>query len=399
MGRAPSRRLVVILVVVAILAGGLLALVQGPSHSSKPQTGGSRFGQTNTPTPGRSLLDALAPLLAGVAATDATGRGGVSPALARGVAQLFLIGIDATPATAARLRAHDWGGVVLGRANYFSPSQAFALTQGIKASVGTAPLIFVRQGGGKSNAFRGLAPVSQPTLGAAGRPDLVNGQAQLAAQQLRQVGANGTLAPDGDLADTGGPAAGRGYSPDPATVARLTAAAVSGYRTGGLISAVGHFPGEGAADRDPELGAATVGLSLASLSANDIKPFRAVARLAPVIQMSDALYTAFDGGASPATLLPAAVGLLTGKLGFAGAVMSGDLQAAASATGATVAQAAVSALEAGCDLLYVPGAAADAESAYDGVLAAVSHGVISRSRLAAADARVAALKRTYHLAG
>ncbi len=210
MGRAPSRRLVGILVVVAIVAGGLLAVIQGPSHASKPQTGGSRFGQANTPTPGRSLLDALAPLLASVGSTDSGGHGSVSPALARDVAQLFLIGIDATPATAARLRAHDWGGVVLGRANYFSPSQVFALTQGIRASVGTAPLIFVRQGGGKSNAFVGMAPSSQPALGAAGRPDLVNGQAQLAARQLRQVGANGTLAPDADLADAGGPAAKRG---------------------------------------------------------------------------------------------------------------------------------------------------------------------------------------------
>ncbi len=130
-----------------------------------------------------------------------------------------------------------------------------------------------------------------------------------------------------------------------------------------------------------------------------MRPFRAVVGEAPVIQMSDALYTAFDNGASPATLLPAAVGLLTGKLGFAGAVMSGDLQAAASATGVTVGQAAVSALAAGCDLLYVPGAAADAEAAYDAVLAAVSHGVISRSRLAAADARVAAIKAAYPLSG
>jgi len=399
MGRAPSRRLVLILIVVAILAGALLALVQRSSHARKLPTGGSRFGQAFTPTPGVSLLDALAPLLAGVANTSSGGHGAVSPALARDVAQLFLIGIDAKPATAARLRARDWGGVVLGRANYFSPTQVLALTQGIRASLSTPPMILIRQGGGRSNAFPGMAPDSEPALGAAGRPDLVNGQAQLAARQLREVGANGTLAPDADLADTGGPAAARGYSADPATVAKLTAAAVSGYQTGGLISVVGHFPGDGAADRDPELGAATVGLSMASLTANDIKPFRTVVGQAPVIQMSDALYTALDNGAAPATLLPAAVGLLTGTLGFAGTVMSGDLQAAASATGETVARAAVSALQAGCDLLYVPGAAADAESAYEGVLVAVQQGVISRSRLAAADARIAALKRAYHVAG
>jgi beta-N-acetylhexosaminidase len=381
MGRAPSRRLVAVLVVVAILAGALLALIQGPTHAAKLPQGGSRFAtSTTTTTAGRPL-------------------GPVNPTLSRDVAQLFLIGIDATPATAARLRAHDWGGVVLGKANYFSPSQVAALTQGIRASLNTPPLILVRQGGGESNAFPTMAPDSEPQLGAAGRTDLVNGQAQLAAKELREVGANGTLAPDLDLADTGGPAAARSYSADPATVAKLGAAAVAGYRTGGLIAAVGHFPGEGAADHDPELGTATVGLTLASLNANDIKPFRAIAGQASVIQMSDALFTAFDNGASPATLLPGAVGLLTGKLGFAGAVMSGDLQAAASATGGTVAEAALAALQAGCDLLYVPGPAADAESAYDAVVAAVQTGTLSRSRLAAADASVAALKRAYNLGG
>jgi beta-N-acetylhexosaminidase len=395
MGRAPSRRLVLILIVVAILAGALLALLQGPGPTNKLPEGGSRFAQTNTPSAGESLLDALAPLLAGAGSPAGGGPGAVSPALSRNVAQLFLIGIDATPATAARLRAHDWGGVVLGKANFFSPAQVLALTQGIRASLDTPPLILARQGGGESNAFPDMAPDSEPELGGAGRTDLVNGQSQLAAQQLREVGVNGTLAPDADLADAGGPAAGRAYSSDPALVAKLTAAAVAGYTTGKLIAVVGHFPGEGAADQDPELGTATVGLTMASLTANDMRPFRAVAGLAPVIQISDALYTALDNGASPATLLPAAISLLTGKLGFGGAVMSGDLQAAASATGGTVAQAAVSALEAGCDLLYVPGDPADAESAYDAVLEAVEQGQVSKGRLAAADARVAALKAAY----
>ncbi|HEX3872726.1 MAG TPA: glycoside hydrolase family 3 N-terminal domain-containing protein [Solirubrobacteraceae bacterium] len=399
MGRAPPLRLVLVLIVVAILAGGLLALIQGPSHRNALPQGGSRFAETGTPASGESLLDALAPLLSSVGASAGGGSGSANPALARDVAQLFVIGIDANASTAARLRAHDWGGVVLGKANYFSASQLAGLTQGIRASLTTPPLILARQGGGESNAFPDMAPDSEPELGAAGRTDLVNGQSQLAARELRQVGVNGTLAPDADLADPNGPAAGRGYGTSPATVGMLTAAAVSGYRTGGLIAAVGHFPGEGAADRDPELGTATVGLTMASLSADDMAPFRAVTGDAPVIQVSDALYTALDDGASPATLLPGAISLLTGKLGFDGAVMSGDLQAAASATGGTVAAAAVSAVEAGCDLLYLPGDAADAESAYEAVLAAVGTGAITKGRLAAADARVAALKRTYHVVG
>jgi beta-N-acetylhexosaminidase len=394
MGKAPSRRLVLILILVAILAGALLGLLQGPGSHPSPQQSASSSPGASTPTPGESLLDALSGLFSSVGASPA---GSVSPAVARDVAQLFVIGIDASSETAARLRAHDWGGVVLGKANFVSPSQVLSVTQAIRASVPTPPLILARQGGGESNAFPDMAPDSEPQLGAAGRADLVNGQSQLAARELREVGVNGTLAPDADLAEPGGPAAGRAYSSNPATVATLTAAAVAGYRTGGLISAVGHFPGEGGADQDPELGTASVADSMSTLTADDIRPFRAVVATAPVIQVSDAVFDAIGSGAAPATLLPAAVGLLTQTLGYGGVVMSGDISAAASAAGATVAQAAVSALAAGCDLLYLPGSAADAESAYDAVVAAVAGGQISRGRLASADAKVAALKRAYHV--
>ena len=75
--------------------------------------------------------------------------------------------------------------------------------------------------------------------------------------------------------------------------------------------------------------------------------------------------------------------------------MSGDLNAATAATGGTVAQAAVDALKAGDDLLYVPGDASDQEAAYTAVLAAVKAGRIPMARVAQAVARVRALKQAF----
>ena len=54
---------------------------------------------------------------------------------------------------------------------------------------------------------------------------------------------------------------------------------------------------------------ATVGGSLAQLEGHDLVPFAAVAPRAPVIEMSNASYVAFDG-VTPAALLPQAVQLL-----------------------------------------------------------------------------------------
>jgi beta-N-acetylhexosaminidase len=395
--RGPSRRLLLIAVIAAALAGGLLALVQGPSAKRKPVTqGGSRFGAARTVHPGESLMDALAPLLA----TDpgrAVGTQALTAAIARGLGQLFVIGIDGTtitPATLARLQAHDWGGVVLGRPNFASKTQLTGLIGGVRAAVATHPLIVARQGGGDSNGFPGLPPPSEPTLGATGRADLVTREAQLVARALRPLGVNGTLAPLADLADTGGPEVGRAYGADPTLVTALVKAAVVGYRSGGLIAMVGHFPGEGAASEDPTLGAATVGLGMPALLGADVKPFAAVAGLAPVVQLSDALYAAFDG-VTPATLFPDAVNLLRQRLHFAGVVESGDLLAVTAATGGSVADAAVLALKAGCDLLFLPGGATDAEAAYNAVLAAIRQGQLDPQAVARSLARVAALKKAY----
>ena len=398
-GRRPSKRLLAVAVVAAALAGALLAVVQGPAkHKALPQ-GGSRFGASTTVHAGESLIDALAPLLAADPG-QAVGRTALNAGVARGLAQLFVIGVDgtaSTPAMTARLRAHDWGGVVLGRPNFASTAQLASLIAAIKAAAITPPLIVARQAGGQSNGFPGLPPASEPSLGASGRPDLVAGQAQLVAKDLRPVGVNATLAPIADLAVAGGPDVGRGYGADPSLVTADVRAAVSGYRAGGLISIDGHFPGEGGASQDPMIGAATVGGRMSDLLASDVKPFAAIAGQAPVIELSDALYTAFDG-VTPATLLPDAVNLLRQRLQFQGVVMSGDLLAVTAATGGTVADAAVAALQAGCDLLFLPGGATDAEGAYNAVLAAIRQGKLDPQAVARSLERVAALKKTYGVA-
>ena len=398
-GGRPSKRLVGLAVLAAALAGALLALVQGPSKPRALPQGGSRFGAPTTVHAGESLIDALAPLLAADPG-GAVGRTALNAGVARGLAQLFVIGVDgtaSTPAMVARLRAHDWGGVVLGRPNFTSKAQLVSLIGGIRAALVTPPLIVARQAGGQGNGFPGLPPASEPSLGSSGRPDLVSGQAQLVARDLRPVGVNATLAPIADLAVAAGPDADRGYGADPSLVTADVRAAVSGYRTGGLIAIVSHFPGEGGASQDPMVGAATVGGKMSDLLAADVKPFAAVAGQAPVIELSDALYTAFDG-VTPATLLPDTVNLLRQRLQFAGVVMSGDLLAVTAATGGTVADAAVKALQAGCDVLFLPGGATDAEGAYNAVLAAIRQGQLDPQAVARSLERVAALKKAYGVA-
>jgi beta-N-acetylhexosaminidase len=111
--------------------------------------------------------------------------------------------------------------------------------------------------------------------------------------------------------------------------------------------------------------------------------------------MSNALYAAFDG-VTPASLSPDAVSLLRDRLGYRGVIVSGDLTPATLASGGTVAQAAVTALRAGDDLLYVTDPAR-AAAAYDAVLVAIRDRGLDPTAVARSIARVVAIKRAYQI--
>ena len=255
-----------------------------------------------------------------------------------------------------------------------------------------APLIAASQAAaGDAAAIGALAPASQPGT-AAGGVKAVQSAARSAAQRLRAVGINLTLGPIADVGYSAGPADGIAFSDDPARVARLTAAALAGWRSGRVLTAVGHFPGQGAASQDPLEGPATVGLGRDELDSADLLPFAAVASSAPAITVSNAAYAAY-GSVTPATQTPIVLHeLLRGQLGFTGVAVSDDLSGAAAATGTTVADAAVAALAAGTDLLYIPDPA-EVAPAYDAVLDAVREGKLPLARLREAVIRILELKR------
>ena len=202
------------------------------------------------------------------------------------------------------------------------------------------------------------------------------------------------LAPNADIAVAGGPGQGRAFSDVVERVTSAVKAYVSAYRQAKVVAAVGPFPGDGAASQDPALGPAPVGLGLDELRNNHMAPFAAVAtgeRAVPAVQMSNAIYAAWDG-VTPATLLPEAVDELRDRIGFEGTIVSADLVATTATTGGGVGRAAVDALNAGVDLLVVPGGRAQQDEAYRAVVAAVRSKAVEPERVAEALQRIAALR-------
>ena len=250
-----------------------------------------------------------------------------------------------------------------------SPQQVADLLgaiQGTARSAGhPAPLIASSQLGGERDAV----PIGSPPQATAADPAHAQAAALGAAKALAPLGVRMVLAPDADIALAGGPWEGLAFSDDPARTSAMVTAAVAGWKAGKVAPVPGHFPGEGAASSDPSLEAATVGLSLDELKARDLQPFAAIAKHAPAIQLSAATYVAFDG-VTPATLLPEVVALLRDELGFGGVVVSGDLAAASLTGGQSIAELAVRAINAGVDLVWIPGDAAAQDAAWRAVVQA-----------------------------
>lgn len=356
-------------------------------------------GKEKVPGAEVTVLDALVKVIGPAPGSDEVERFLARAPVERKVAQLFVIGFSGQDREApilSNLRRRDWGGLVLQDVNYISATQVKGLIAGLRANArlgrDVPPLIAAAQEGGDRSAFADLPPGSQGSVGRKGVAGVAR-EARAAGKALRALGVTMTLAPSGDVAAEGGPFEKRAFGVDEEFVAKATRAAVQGYLKAKVVPAVGSFPGAGASSQDPDIGPGPVGLSLDELRERDVRPFRAVAGLAPVVRMSNAIYAAFDG-VTPATVLPEAVRLLR-SLGFRGVVMTANLVGTTGVTGGTVPQAALAALKAGVDLIYIPGSADDQEEAYQAVLSAVRTGRISPARLDGSLRRVLELKRSY----
>jgi beta-N-acetylhexosaminidase len=326
--------------------------------------------------------------------------------LERKVAQLFLLGFRGTDLNAEifrRLRRLDLGGIVVGAVNY-SDATLLGQLAGEATVISrderhVPPWVLTVQDGGEFNSLAGLPPAVAPAdIGSAGEGAAL---ATEMAKTLRGLNVTGVLGPVADVGLAPGSALGaRVYSDDPDEVAGYVDAVVGALRAQRLFGAVRHFPGLGAADQSTELGPATVGLDLAELRERDLVPFiAAIEAGAPGIVLSHGLYPMSDFTRPASLSRSVATDLLRGELGFAGVAITDDLADPAVSSAYAVPDAAVAALRAGADLIWISGPAGDQQAAYAAVLRAARSGRIPRRRLNEALLRALRIKEGYGLIG
>jgi beta-N-acetylhexosaminidase len=397
-------RLLAALLAVVALAAGVAGAIVGAAGSDGNRT--ARDGAR-----GGSFLARIVPPAAGPkrpapgpAAPRSVARLERRLTLERKVAQLFLFGFagrDLTAEIFGRLRRLDIGGIVLAGPNYVDSTQLSQMAgeAGVIArdERHVPPWVLAIQDGGDLNSFPDLPPPVAP----ADLASVSEARAQAAetARSLHGLGLNGILGPTVDVGlQTGSALGARVYSDDPEQVARFAGATVRALHRGRMFSAAGHFPGLGGADQSTEEGPASVGLGPDELRERDFLPFEAAIEAGvPAVVLSHALYPINDFTAPASLSREVVTELLRGQLRFKGTAITDDLADAAITTSYPVPDAAVEALRAGADMLFISGPAGDQQAAYAAVLRALRGGDIPRARVDEAVRRILIAKERYGL--
>jgi len=313
--------------------------------------------------------------------------------LAERVGQTVVLSFDGPtvpPYVARALRAGEVSGVILFADNATGPAQTRALTAALSRAAGGPALVMLDQEGGPVRTAPWLGPTAGEAASARS-PASIEAGARRAGRELRRAGITVDLAPVADVAGPSSALSARAFPGGAAAVAARTAAMVIGLDAAGIGATAKHYPGLGAAAANTDAGAVTIARTAGELGEVDLEPFRAaVAAGVPLVMVGHARYPALDPAAIASQSAPIIEGLLRGRLGFRGVVITDSLEAVA--VPRPVAGAALRSLGAGADLLLTTGRGSF-RPVSDRLLAAARGSVAVRARLDQAAARVLVLKR------
>lgn len=299
-------------------------------------------------------------------------------------------------------------GVILFSRNVESPEQVAKLNHDLQTVAldnwSEGLLIGVDQEGGRvrrlSFPFLSCPPARQLAL-STNPENLIRSYSTITAHQLRLVGFNTNFVPVLDLVDESSHDAGsvigdRSYGNDPELVARYGETVLECHKSEGMISCGKHFPGHGGTSVNSHVDLPIDSRSRGILETHDMIPFKYLtARGMDMIMTAHVMYPALDPKL-PATLSRTIVGgMLRGKMGYDGVVITDDLEMGAIANHYDPHECTRLALMAGVDLLLFSRFPEKTLLVRDSLLAAVQKGKLSPGRVSASLGRVKSLKDQY----
>lgn len=322
------------------------------------------------------------------------------------VAQLvfpWIRGGHIAPGSAEYARLRRWiaedrvGGLIISRGT----GSASAATLRAAQAMAGVPLLIVSdfETGPRMRLTDGTYFPPAMAFGATRSEALAREAGRATGREARAVGIHMTLGPVLDVnSNPRNPIINiRSFGEDPALVALLSSAWISGAREAGLLTAGKHFPGHGDTEVDSHIGLATISAGAERLSGTELVPFRAaITQGMDGVLVGHIAVTGVEGPAAPPASLSRTMigGMLREQLAFDGLVITDALNMGAITRRYPVAEAAVLALAAGADVLLQP---PGERAVIDAIVHAVESGRIPRHRIEESARRVLRAKAAAQL--
>ncbi len=309
-----------------------------------------------------------------------------------------------TPALEAMIRQRKVGGVILYSENFDDAASVKRLTadlQRIASEAKTLPLfVSIDQEGGSVVRIARGATVLPGNMALAATPDpsdSVRKSVAITARDLRASGVNFELAPDADVNnEPRNPIIlNRSFGSDPQRVASLITVATQAFAAASFLCCAKHFPGHGETTTDSHTGLPLLDVDRAHLDAIELAPFRAaIAAGVPAIMSAHIRIPALD----PTPDLPVTLSskvmtdLVRTQLGFAGLLITDDLEMGALTQTRTESQAGYDAFVAGADYLLFRFDESAQVDAHAKLAAGMSSGALATARVDASLRRILGVK-------
>ena len=219
-------------------------------------------------------------------------------------------------------------------------------------------------------------------VGASGDPAAAFEAGSTIGGYLHELGINLDFAPDADvLIDPYNQTIGnRSFGTDPFLCGQMVGRFIDGLHDRGVASCIKHFPGLGDTETDTHTGGAWSSRTIEDYRGAEFVSFQGgIEAGTDMVMVSHLSNTALTGSDLPASLNKVVMtDILRDELKFEGVIVTDSLQMGAVTERFDSAEAAVTALEAGADILLMP---IDFQAARQGILDAVESGRISEKRI------------------
>ena len=296
----------------------------------------------------------------------------------------------------------DLGGIILFARHIEAPDQVAEVSREAQSLASEQPLwVSVDQEGGRVARLKAPFTIWPPmaTLGRSGDEALAARFARALAAELKAVGISLDYTPVLDVhTNPKNPVIGdRALADRAEDVARLGRTIITTLQEAGIAACGKHFPGHGDTSTDSHHELPLIEHPPDRIEAVELVPFRAAIDAGVAsIMTAHILIPALDEE-RPATLSPTIVdGLLKRKLGYAGLVLSDDLEMRAISGRYGIPEATVAAIAAGCDAVLMCNATQEQQvAALEAVIRAAEDGTLPLKRLEDALARHRRVKERF----